>query len=651
MCGIAGIIWQDPSRPGDLAAATRMARALAHRGPDGEGVEVLGPAALAHRRLSIVDLSPNGRQPLSNEDGTIWITYNGEVYNHLDLRRELEARGHVFRTRSDTEAIVHAYEEWGLACVERLRGMFAFAIWDAPRRRLVLARDRLGIKPIYYARIGGDLLFASDLRALLLEPAVDRALDEDALACYLALRYVPAPRTMVRGVRKLPPASLLVWEPRSASEGPRVHRYWDLAPLPTLDGTPPTEAEAAAQLRERIDECVRLRLMSEVPLGAFLSGGLDSTMVTASMLATNGGAPLRTFSVGYEDEVADSELAWASLAAHALGTQHREVHVSAVEATERLSRIVSDLDEPVADPACVPLWFLARRAREEVTVVLSGEGADEILGGYATYRWMARMERLRAGGLGAAARALGRLLPSGRLRRASRLAGMPLERRYRGVARAFDGEGLGLLLDEAAARAADRTVEATLAPHWEATRGMTPLRRMLYLDTSVWLPDDLLVKADKMTMATAIELRVPLLDHTLVEHAWALPDRFKVDGGLFGGVGEGKRLLRRAARGRVPQAILDRPKKGFATPTAGWLRGRLVPLLYSVLLDPGSLARDRFRRAHVEGLLAEHRHGRADHSPELWTLLVLELWRREIGRVGAQGIESPRESEPMVEVS
>jgi asparagine synthase (glutamine-hydrolysing) len=625
MCGIAGRVNQ--SAPVDRAEIFRMTELIAHRGPDDHGYHLRTRVGLGHRRLSIIDLA-GGRQPLANEDETVWIVFNGEIYNHVALRKELLARGHQFRTHSDTEAIVHAYEEWGPECARRLRGMFAFAIWDERAQRLLLVRDRLGIKPLYYAQLAGDIVFGSEIKSLLTVPAVDGAGDDDALAAYLALRYVPAPLTMFRGVKKLPPASLLVWQNGRIS----IDRYWDLAEVPTTDAAPPTEAEAAAELRERIDHVTKLRLMSEVPVGAFLSGGLDSTMITAAMLkAEDARGALKTFSVGYAEDDAQSEdeLAYARLAAQALGTEHREVRVTMREAADALPKIVWHLDEPVADPACVPLYFLSRRARQEVTVVLSGEGADEALGGYYIYRRMAAAEALRqklgaGGGALSLASELLALVPHDKIRRAARLFGRPLEDAYRGVARAFDDDVVVQLHNNVMRshnKSATEIVQSLLLPHWEATRGMTPLRRMLYLDSRVWLPDDLLVKADKMTMAHAIELRVPFLDHELMEHAWSLPDHLKIHNGV------GKALLRKAALGRVPQAILERPKMGFGTPTAAWLRGGMRDLAHDALSDSRSLARERFDLGFVQSLLSRHEAG-ADLSAELWPLVVLELWHK-----------------------
>jgi len=616
MCGIAGRVNQ--SAPVDREQLFRMTEAVAHRGPDDHGYHLRARVGLGHRRLAIVDVA-GGRQPLANEDESVWIVFNGEIYNHLELRRELVARGHRFRTRSDTEAIVHGCEEWGPeGCARRLRGMFAFAVWDEREQALTLVRDRLGIKPVYWAKLDGDVVFGSEVKALLEVDGVDGRVDDEALSAYLALRYVPAPRTLFRGVQKLPPATLLRWHRGVVS----LRSYWDLADVAPRDPVPPTEIEAAFELRERIDEAVALRLMAEVPVGAFLSGGVDSTVVTEAMLrARDARGPLKTFSVGYAGGP-DDELGWARRAAEALGTDHREVRVSTRDAAEALPRIVWHLDEPVADAACVPLWFLAKRAREEVTVVLSGEGADEILAGYTIYQHVLRAELLRRSG-GAAVELLAHVaakLPLGKVRRAARLLDEPLERAYFGVSRAFD-DGLRAQL---CLGAEGPGAQPLLQPHWMRSRRFTPLRRLLYLDQRVWLPDDLLVKADKMTMAHALELRVPLLDHHLVEYAWSLPDAMKLRGGV------GKLLLRRAAQGRVPRFVLQRPKQGFATPTASWLRGGLYDLMEDALFQRRSFARERFDLRLVTRLCREHRAGRADRSAELWPLLVLELWHHAL---------------------
>ncbi len=602
MCGIAGRVGRDrlPAR----AIVERMIDAQSHRGPDGRGLVVRDSATLGHCRLAILDPA-GGAQPMANHDRTLWLVYNGEIYNHLELRPELVQRGHRFRTHSDTETLLAAYQEYGTACLDRLAGMFAFALWDARNQQLLLARDRLGIKPLFYAVTDGVLSFASELHALLVDPSVDRTVDRTALDCFFLLRYIPAPLTLFRSVRKLEPGCLLEWR-----RGRLTHRrYWDLIDLP-LDPMATTEVEAAARLREEIDQTVAQYLLSDVPVGALLSGGVDSTFVTAAMACHQS---VKTFAVGYAEHPQESELDWAAMAAQRLGTEHYAIRVHGQEVALELPHIARNLDEPVADPAAVPLWFLSRRAQKEVTVVLSGEGGDELWAGYSIYRWMRWMERFRAC---ARLAPLFQWLPSPRLRRALRLFRQPIERRYRGVARAFDPSDLE--------RGAVESLHAVLMPLWDATRSLSPLRRMLYLDTRLWLPDDLLTKADRMTMAAGLELRVPLLDHRIVERAWALPDDFKLRGK------QGKWLLRRAARGRVPPPILARPKRGFATPAAAWLRGPLAPYAWEAL--HGAHAHG-FDRHDLEQRFSAHRSGRADHTAELWTLLAIETWQRSLPEV------------------
>jgi asparagine synthase (glutamine-hydrolysing) len=593
-----------------------MGAMLRHRGPDDEGIFVSGRAGLAHRRLSIVDRQ-GGHQPLSNEDGSVWIAFNGEIYNHADIRRRLLARGHVFRTTSDTEAIVHAWEDEGPDCVLRLRGMFAFAIWDERSGTAFLARDRLGEKPLYWAlTTGGDLVFASEAKALLIVSDVDPTSDPDAIDAYLTLRYVPAPLTPWRAIRKLPPGSSLLFHRGVA----RVVTYWEL-PTEGLDQSRPMEAIAASDLRDRIDQSVAARLMGEVPVGTFLSGGIDSTDVTASMVLARHGAPVSTFAVGYRSEGAahaDDDLGFAQLAAEELGTLHSALTIDPLAVARELPRIVWHLDEPLADDACIPLYFLARRAKSDVTVILSGEGGDEILAGYGAYRRHTLIERWR-GRASWPFSALGRMValaPSPALAQVGAALAGPLDRSYQGVPRVLAPRTrrlLGLPDQGTAAR--------VLAPLWEATRGLDPLRRMLYVDTKLWLPDDLLAKADRMTMASALELRVPLLDHELVEFAWRLPAHLKLRGKV------GKYLLRRAARGRVPPAILQRPKRGFPVPMAAWLRGPLKSLAADALFSLPDLGSSG-RRAALR-LFEQHQRG-LDHVSTLYPLLVLSLWRQAL---------------------
>lgn len=592
-----------PPGPVDPGLLARMRDTMVHRGPDDEGLFTAGAVGLGFRRLSIIDLA-GGHQPMANDDDTVWITYNGELYNFRALRAVLESKGYVFRSKSDTEVILRAYEEFGEACLEHLRGMFAFAIWDGRKEQLLLARDRLGIKPLYYALHDGTLLFASEIKAILEWPGTRRAVDPVALRQYLGCRYVPGPRTMFEGILKLQPGHLLVLRDGEL----KVRPYWDLP----LDGEATSEEEAARSLRDRLEECVGNHLMSDVPLGVFLSGGIDSTVVTglmAGMLAD----PVQSFSVGYGQEAAVDERPFARIAAGRSRTAHHEAVLGAQSFWDFLPRLVWYLDEPVADPAAVPLYFLSKFARQFVTVALSGEGADETLAGYSIYRRMLWLERVRRlPGL-----SLLRLPFAGRkLRRYLEWAKTPLERRYRGVSAVFSQAEVDRLLAQGSGGA---KLDDFGAPYFDRTADLDPLKRMLYFDLKVWLPDELLVKADKMTMATSLELRVPFLDHTLVEWAWRLPSSLQVRGGT------GKYLLRRAMADLVPAEILNRPKEGFAIPVREWFRSGLSEKARRLLVE--EQGRDSLlNRKEVETLIARHEAGREDLSDAIFTLAVLACW-------------------------
>src|SRR4051812_47329776 len=578
MCGISGFLNRDRERPADEALLRRMTDAIAHRGPDGSGSYFDGPLAVGHRRLSIIDLSSNGAQPMHNEDGTVTVTFNGEIYNYLTLRDELIARGHAFRSRCDTEVLVHGYEEWGDALPERLAGMFAFAIWDARKQRLFLARDRLGKKPLYMHQGRERFVFGSEIKSLLEDPSVPRTLDSDALDLYLSARYVPAPLTMFSGIEKLPPGSSAVWQDGRLS----VRRYWKTVFPPTADTR--SDEELSRDLWKRVTDATEARLMADVPVGVFLSGGLDSSCIAAQMIdlrKQRGEGGVKSFSVGYLAEDGSSELDQARRVAAALGTEHREVTVTAQDFERFLPELVWHLDEPVADAACVPLYYLSKRAREEVVVVLSGEGADEVLAGYPIYRTMLLMEKLRA--LSPLAAAALPVLRHPKARKYARWATLPLEERYRGVSVAFtDDEKLRLT-----GRGGDKLVQR-LAREWAETEGLSPLERMLELDRRVWLPDDLLVKADKMTMAASQELRVPFLDHRLIEWCAGLPEHVKLRGR------SGKWLLRQAARARLRAECTAGGKRGFTVPVSNWFRKQLHGQLRDALLATDSLARTRF---------------------------------------------------------
>jgi asparagine synthase (glutamine-hydrolysing) len=620
MCGIAGILELDRSASAKPETLRGMSDALWHRGPDDAGIFVAGNVGLVHRRLSIIDLG-GGHQPLFNEDRSAVIVFNGEIYNYAELAKLLAARGHRFATRSDTETIVHGYDEWGEGVVDALRGMFAFALWDLRQRRLLLARDRLGIKPLYYYQGRDFLAFASEIKALLEDPRVPRELDLEALDLYLSLRYVPGPRTAFRGIRKLEPGHLLVCD----QAGVRVQRYWD---LPLVDPSPQSAIANQRRLLEVLEESVRLHLVSEVPLGVFLSGGLDSTAVLALMARAEPHRRPSTFTVGYRatqaEEEAANEFSFARLAASHCRAEHHELELSADDFRDFLPDLIWHLDEPVADPACVPLFYISRRAREKITVVLSGEGADEILGGYGIYRRMLQLERghrLLGRPLGSLFPALSRLVPAQaeKARHYARLVGLPLAARYRGVSRAFLTETKGALLGCFDHERLERGTREVFAGHFAARLGEPPLEQMLYADIKTWLADDLLVKADKMTMANGQELRVPFLDHRVVELAASLPTEAKIRGRT------GKAALRDAMTGLVPAPILERSKKGFPVPTGPVLR-RLGDFGRDVLLDRSSACRSLFDVGAVERLLDEHERGERSRDQEIWSLLVLEFW-------------------------
>ena len=621
MCGIVGLVNLNPQEPADEALLKRMRDVLRHRGPDGEGLWLEGPVGLGHRRLAIVDLA-GGQQPMTNEDGSCWIVYNGEIYNHAALRPGLEARGHRYRTRSDTETILHLYEDEGDRCVERLQGMFAFALWDRARRRLLLARDRLGIKPLYYAVTGRELLFASEIKAILAAGTIRPALNVAILPEFLANRFVSGEETFFAGVRKLLPGRTLSWSP---DEGVRERRYWRL-PVPNRDVSRGLEARAG-EIRERLAAAVRSHLMSDVPLGLFLSGGIDSSGL-AALMAPMVKEPIRTFAVGF-DEPEGNELTYARLAARAVGAEHREVVVSPDEFFEVLPRLVWHEDEPIAFPSSVPLYFVSRLAREHVKVVLTGEGADELFLGYNRYRVTAWNERLgtpyRALTPAAIRAGVARVV-RGLPRRFGRYAGRtflalgPDPRSLVGENFAVFGESAqrALLRDPALAAARDPHGEA-LRRYAEAPGGV--LERMGRVDLETYLVE-LLMKQDQMSMAASVESRVPFLDHEFVEHAMAIPTRFKLRGWRT------KAVLRAALRDVVPRAILTRRKMGFPVPVGRWLRGRFWPVVEAFVLGPRAMARGMFDPEAVRRMAEAHRRGAEEHGDRLWLLLTLELWHR-----------------------
>ena len=621
MCGICGIVNFNADDAVDPRLIEKMTDALSHRGPDDEGYFVAGNAGLGHRRLSIIDIE-GGRQPIFNEDESSVIVFNGEIYNFLDLRKKLVSLGHTFRTRSDTEVILHAYEEHGDDCVTHLRGMFTFAIWDRRKKRLLLARDRLGVKPLYIYKGRNFLAFASEIKALLEHPEIPRQLEEGALDLYLSLRYVPGPRTMFKNIFKLQPGHTLTLGP----SGLKIRKYWDIEYAPGEHHPCDFYLERFQQL---LEESVRLRLISEVPLGIFLSGGLDSSAILAAMSRISGSNRVKSFSVGYEaaraEEDEANEFNYARLAAAAFDAEHHELHLGADKFGDFLPELVWYLDEPLADPTCIPLYFISRLAKNYVTVILSGEGADEILAGYHIYWRMLALERVYSRlplSVSSLARRLAPYVPGESVRHLLSLTGIPLQSRYRGVSRAFRPNLKRQLFGGNGGRRTDEKLEEVFGGYFDAVAHASPLDQMLYVDIKTWLPDDLLLKADKMTMANAQELRVPFLDHKLVEFAAGVPAELKIQGG------SGKALLRRAMKGVLPKTIIGRVKKGFPVPTNPWLRHNLKGLAREALLGSNSACRDYLDGRVLERVVVDHESGRVSRHQEIWTLLIFEYWHR-----------------------
>lgn len=629
MCGIAGILHFDPSRPARRDDLERMTRCLAHRGPDGEGFTLLGAMGLGHRRLAIIDL-PGGGQPLSNEDGTLWAVCNGEIYNYVELREKLIQKGHRFRTQSDTEVIVHQYEEQGPDCVLAFRGMFALALWDAKLRRLLLARDRFGKKPLWMARLPDRLLFASEMQGLLANPAVDRSLDPGALDEYLTCGYVRSPRSILRSVTKLPPAHRATW---TEKEGLKTERYWRLSYQPKAQIPLP---EATERFRELFREAVRIRLRSDVPVGAFLSGGLDSSSVV-SVMAELSSRPVRTFSIGFTDSDYD-EMKYARQVAERFGTEHQEFIVRP-EAASILPELVRNYGEPYADSSCIPTYYVSRETRRHVTVALNGDGGDELLGGYARYigaghaSWT---EGLPPALLRGFAAVVGRLAQ----RKSDRPTHNPLKRldrfldsavrtpdrrrRYLRWTGIFSPEELdGLYSRPFRARLPERRAWDGLLelPEWSLSDSAA--EQCMAVDTATYLPEDLLVKADIASMTHALEIRSPLLDHLLAEFVATLPASYKLRGRAT------KVLLREAMKPVLPPEILTRSKMGFGIPLGRWLRNELNGWMKELLLTEPFLRRGLFEPASVRRLVQEHESGRGDHRFRLWALIMLELWHRE----------------------
>jgi asparagine synthase (glutamine-hydrolysing) len=623
MCGICGIAWTDDHEPADDAVLERMTDVLRHRGPDDRGVYRTRGVALGFRRLSIIDLS-GGHQPMSNEDGSIWVVFNGEIYNFQALRHRVEGTGHTLRTVSDTEVIVHLYEDEGPEFVRRLRGMFAIALWDGRERQLVLARDRLGVKPLVYRAEPGRIAFASELKALLQLPDVPRELDPSSLDHYLALQYVPHPRTIFRGIHKLPPAHYAVWCDGQLELTP----YWKLDPNREVELP---EAEYRERLRATLGEATRLRMISDVPIGAFLSGGIDST-ITVGLMQQAASEPVRTFSIGFP--VADfDEREYARIAARHLQTNHHEFVVEP-KSLEVLPRLIWHYDEPFADSSAIPTYYVSQVTRSQVTVALTGDAGDELFAGYPRYAaarlsaWFDRLPReLRM----ILSSSLWQRLPSSRrqksrLRRLKRLLATlrdPPERRYLRWVSIFDEpQRSELYSDDFVATLDDADPAEFLLAPFSAARRRDFVSRACYVDILSYLPCDLLTKVDIASMAHGLECRSPFLDHHVVELAVQMPVSLKMRRL------NGKRILKETFADLLPREIRRRGKMGFGVPLAHWFRGELAGYVREILLDASSLSRGYFRPEVVRRLVDDHQSGRWDHSYRLWALLFFELWHR-----------------------
>ena len=626
MCGIAG--FADRNAPiarsrgsaapeDDVARLHGMCAVIRHRGPDDEGHHLEPGVGLGMRRLSIIDLA-FGKQPIHNEDSTVWVAFNGEIYNYSALRSELEARGHRFYTASDTETIVHAYEEWGEGAFARLRGMFAIALWDSRAGTLVAARDRVGIKPLYYAEIGDRLYFGSEIKSILAGLDETPPLDVEALDHYLSYLYTPRDASIFDGIRKLPPGHLLRWHQGRLA----VSRYWE---LPANEAVPDSEAEAVDALRSVLRDAVRSHLMSEVPLGAFLSGGIDSSLVVG-LMAEASTQPVRTFSIGFDDPKYD-ELDHARVVARHFATDHHEFVVKP-DALAIIDDLISHFDEPFGDSSAIPTWYVSELARRHVTVVLSGDGGDELFGGYDRYfphPRVAAFDRWAPPGARAIATLVWPWLPHGAtgknfLRRVAR----DEHGRYLDEIGYFQrDEKRALLTLDLQKHLGAVDAEQRLGSHFARFGGLSWHAQLMHFDFETYLPEDILTKVDRMSMAHSIESRVPLLDNLVVDFAARLPASLKIKGGRR------KHILKEAATGLLPREILARGKQGFAVPVGSWFRGNLREFFSDVLLSPRTKQRGYFEPRFIERLVHEHLTGRRDHTLRLWALVVFELWHRQ----------------------
>ena len=616
MCGIAGILNIDRAAAAPADVLEQMLLSIYHRGPDEDGRLVDGELAMGMRRLSIIDLA-DGQQPIFDERGRYAVVFNGEIYNYRELRQDLLSRGHQFKTHSDTEVIVHLYEELGPECLQQLRGMFGIAVWDTRERSLFIARDRMGIKPLYYTVKNNSLIFASEIKALLVHPAVQASLDLQGLSNYLSLKYVPGPGTLFEDIHSLPPGHYL----RVTAGHLQVERYWDISFA--KPDNPKSEAEYIDQATELIRESVRLRLRSDVPFGAFLSGGVDSSTIVV-MMAEQMSEPVKTFSVGFGE---GDELPYARLVADRFGCEHHTLQITAADFIDHAETVLWHMDQPIADQATVATLMVSKLARQHVKMVLTGEGGDELFAGYARYSgerlspWTRGLPHFARNALRSGARRLPGM-------RRGKLALHALTTadeaaRYANWFPMFNDETKRQLLSEPM-RDYRAGAGPLFAKHLAQCDARQPLDRMLYVDSKLWLPDFLLLRGDKLTMANSLEARLPLLDHRLVEFAAALPTKYKLH------KGNRKYLLKRVAERMLPREIIHRKKQGFPIPIDRWLRHEARPLMRDMLSCDSLQRRGLFEPAFVEQLMQQHESGFADNTTELWGLVSFEMWMRNM---------------------
>lgn len=623
MCGICGKVAFEQNASVSRVLIGAMLDTVRHRGPDDEGIYLSPGLGLGHARLSIIDLT-SGHQPLSNEDNTIWIVFNGEIYNFQELRRFLVGKGHVFKTQTDTEVIVHLYEEFGPQCVERLRGMFAFAMWDQNTKTLVLARDRVGIKPLYYSLTDKAIVFASEIKAILSDPAISRELAPEIIDRFLTFLYVPGQETLLQGIRKLAPGHYLVVKDGNSE----VRQYWDLQFFKPSE--PWSLKDAEKELLSLLAESVELHMIADVPVGVLLSGGVDSTAVL-SYVAERTDKEVSSYTVGFADPSVADERPYAKLAAETFGSCHRDITITARDFAEFLPRYVWHMEEPVCEPPAIAMYYVSKLARNYVKVLLSGEGGDEAFAGYNNYRsilWLERLKKIWPAINSSASWGVSQFnswVHSKRVAKYAPLINATFPQYYysrTSTPYRYSGNGLGELYSTDLKDSIDRdyTVEP-VRRLFAAVKGESILDQMLYVDTKTWLPDDLLIKADKMTMANSLELRVPLLDHRLLEFAASLPPHYKLKGFTL------KYIWKKALSKRIPDTILKRRKAGFPVPYESWLRTNLSDTVRDILTDRETVQRGYFQKATVEKLInANHEYG--SYSKEIFSLVTLELWHR-----------------------